>query len=152
MTKRTTNLQKSACPSATLALLSGYSTLITFGLIVIFLSLGACSRGTFWGQRFYFPAGSLPEDNWNAVVIVYFESPRRVVDIDEKRFSIGIKNKKGDSLYFESGKMLVGEVDASVQWKTVNSLKILLKSEDGKVLLDRNLEFDSSKNTYTFKK
>jgi hypothetical protein len=135
-----------------LALIGRYSKLITFGLIVAVLSLSGCKQGYFSGQRFYFPAGSLPEDNWSAVVIVYFESPRRVVDTDEKRFSIWIKNKKGDSLYFESGKMRVGDVNATVQWQTVNSLKLVLKSEDGKVLLDRNLEFDSSKNTYTVKK
>jgi hypothetical protein len=48
--------------------------------------------------------------------------------------------------------MRVGDVDSSVQWQTANSLQLVSKSEDGKVLLDKNLQFDSSKNIYTVKK
>ena len=135
-------------------LMGRYSKVIIFGMIVIVSSLGGCRRGYFEGQRFYFPQGSLPEDDWAVVVIVSFESPPgfRVSDTSDKTYSIQIKNKKGDTLYFDSGKMRVGDVDSSVQWQTANSLQLVSKSEDGKVLLDKNLQFASFKNIYTVKK
>lgn len=136
------------------ALIQRYSIIVNFGLLSILLILGGCEQGFMESRQFYFPKGSEQYGFWNAVLTVTIETPTgaRSIDTNQKMFSISIRNKAGDRLYSETGEMTVGSVNSSVQWNTANSLELEIKNLDGKVILERKLEFDSSKNIYTIKK
>jgi hypothetical protein len=113
----------------------------------------ACDAGTFWDQNFYFPPKSLPEDNWNVRATVSVESGlfRRFKDVSDKSYRIVVRNKKGDLLYSESGRFRAGFIEAKADWEKMESIKIVVSTEDGPEIFKRLLEYDSKKHVYVLK-
>lgn len=131
-----------------------YLNFLKIVLLSIVLILSGCEQGFFESKRFYFPEGSEQFGFWTNVVIITFETPpgSRSIDTNQKRYYLLIKNKKDERLYSEVGEMMVGRIVSSVKWKNVNSINIVIKGMDGKILMDKTLDYDPSKNVYTIRK
>lgn len=121
-------------------------------VIALMSVLSGCGSKTFWAQNFYFPSGSLPEDEWKLRAVVYVEGGNRFTDLSEKAYRILIKNKKGDLLYSESGKFQAGSVEATADWTQIESIKISVATKDGKSILERTLEYVPEKNVYELRR
>ena len=123
--------------------------------IFVFVVGSATARaGTFWEKHFYFPAVKRPEENWRFHAWVYSESAmfRKFRDVSKKPYEVRIKDKKGRVLYSEDGEVTAGFVRATAVWEKAELLKITVTNEaDGKVLLERTLEYNPAGDLFELK-
>ena len=129
------------------------SSIVSVLLFALILSVGlsVSQAGTFWGKVAYFPnPNSLPEDPWELKCYVELRTLwlDRMSDLAEKEFLISIKTRQGDRLYSEIGKTKVGFADIFIQWKSRDSVSLVIKTEAGKIVLTRDLEYDPVTKAY----